>query len=159
MTKSMALISGSKINSVSSWASQVVGKFGGYESVVLDQKKCSCKYFDNMQIPCGHALLAADNLKVPYATLVGQWYKTDAWRETYAGIISPIGDPRDEDIPEEVRNKVLMPPVTKRQAGRRKTKRYLSTGEIPDLGFRSFGSRCGRCRGTGHNRTNCTRPI
>ncbi|KAL0710612.1 hypothetical protein Bca4012_017590 [Brassica carinata] len=131
MTKSMALISGSKINSVSSWASQVVGKFGGYESVVLDQKKCSCKYFDNMQIPCGHALLAADNLKVPYATLVGQWYKTDAWRETYAGIISPIGDPRDEDIPEEVRNKVLMPPVTKRQAGRRKTKRYLSTGEIP----------------------------
>ena len=131
MTKSMALMSGSKINSVSSWSSQVVGKYGGYDSVILDQKKCSCKYFDHMKIPCGHAMLAADNLGVPYDTLVGHWYKTEAWRETYADVISPIGDPRDEDIPEEVMNKVLMPPVTKRPAGRRKTKRFLSTGEIP----------------------------
>ncbi|KAL0718767.1 hypothetical protein Bca4012_068090 [Brassica carinata] len=159
MTKSMALISGSKINSVSSWASQVVGKFGGYESVVLDQKKCSCKYFDNMQIPCGHALLAADNLKVPYATLVGPWYKTETWRETYVGVISPIGDPRDEDIPEVVRKQVLMPPVTKRPPGRRKTKRYPSTGEIPVPKKKAVENKCGRCRGTGHNRTNCTRPI
>ncbi|CAN7038081.1 unnamed protein product, partial [Brassica rapa subsp. trilocularis] len=84
VTKSMALMSGSKINSVSSWSSQVVGKYGGYDSVILDQKKCSCKYFDHMKIPCGHAMLAADNLGVPYDTLVGHWYKTEAWRETYA---------------------------------------------------------------------------
>ncbi|XP_013743354.1 uncharacterized protein LOC106446199 isoform X2 [Brassica napus] len=159
MTKSMALMSGSKINSVSSWSSQVVGKYGGYDSVILDQKKCSCKYFDHMKIPCGHAMLAADNLGVPYDTLVGHWYKTEAWRETYADVISPIGDPRDEDIPEEVMNKVLMPPVTKRPAGRRKTKRFLSTGEIPGPNKKAVPNKCGRCRGTGHNRTNCTVPL
>ncbi|XP_013699741.1 uncharacterized protein LOC106403460 [Brassica napus] len=159
MIKSMALASGSKINSVSSGSSQIVGKFGGYDSVVLNQKKCSCKYLDNMKIPCGHAMLAANNLAVPYNTLVGHWYKTAAWRETYAGVISPIGDPRDEDIPEVVRKKVLMPPVTKRPAGRRKTKRFLSTGEIPGPNMKSVPNRCGRCRGIWHNRTNCTRPI
>ncbi|XP_013589165.1 PREDICTED: uncharacterized protein LOC106297478 [Brassica oleracea var. oleracea] len=70
MIKSMALVSGSKINSVSSGSSQIVGKFGGYDSVVLNQKKCSCKYLDNMKIPCGHAMLAANNLAVRYNTLV-----------------------------------------------------------------------------------------
>ncbi|KAF2607899.1 hypothetical protein F2Q68_00044161 [Brassica cretica] len=65
----------------------------------------------------------------------------------YAGVISPIGDPRDEDIPEVVRKKVLMPPVTKRPAGRRKTKRFLSTGEIPGPNMKSVPNRCGRCRG------------
>ena len=59
MTKTMALVKGSKVNSISSWSCQVVGKFGGSESVQLEQKKCTCKYFDNMKIPCGHAMIAA----------------------------------------------------------------------------------------------------
>lgn len=36
MIKSMVLMSGSKINLVFSWSSQVVGKYGGYDSVILD---------------------------------------------------------------------------------------------------------------------------
>ncbi|KAF3556618.1 hypothetical protein F2Q69_00011720 [Brassica cretica] len=79
--------------------------------------------------------------------------------ETYARVISPIGDPRDEDVAEEVRNKVLMPPVTKRPAGRRKTKHFLSIGEIPGPNKKAIPNRCGRCRETGHNRTNCTVPL
>ncbi|CAN7121675.1 unnamed protein product [Brassica rapa subsp. narinosa] len=37
-----------------------------------------------------------------------------------------------------------MPPVTKRPAGRRKTKRFLSTGEIPVSCFFSHVDMCGR---------------
>ncbi|KAH0894304.1 LOW QUALITY PROTEIN: hypothetical protein HID58_056733, partial [Brassica napus] len=44
---------------------------------------------------------------------------------------APIGDLRDEDIPEDVKNKMLMPPLTKRPPGRRRTKRFPSTGEMP----------------------------
>lgn len=131
MTKTMALVKGSKVNSISSWSCQVVGKFGGSESVQLEQKKCTCKYFDNMKIPCGHAMIAADNIGLAYETMVGHWYKTVAWRETYAGVIRPIGDPRDESIPEDVRDAMLMPPLTKRPPGRRRTKRFPSTGEMP----------------------------
>ena len=131
MTKSMALVRGSKVNSISSWSCQVVGKFGGHESVQLEQKKCTWKYFDNMKIPCGHAMIVADNIWLTYETMVGHWYKTVAWRETYADVIRPIGDLRDEDIPEDVKNKMLMPPLTKRPPGRRRTKRFPSTGEMP----------------------------
>ena len=36
------------------------------------------KYFDKIKIPCGHAMIAADSLGVPYETLVGHYYKTSA---------------------------------------------------------------------------------
>lgn len=75
--------------------------------------------------------MAANHLGVPYDTLVGHWYKTTTWRETYAGVISPHGDPRDVDIPDEIEKMVLLPPTTKRLAGRRRKNRYPSTGEFP----------------------------
>lgn len=83
-----------------------------------------------MKILCGYVMFAADNFGVFYDILVGYWYKTEVWREIYVDVISLIGDLRDEDISEEVMNKVLMLSVTKRSAGRRKIKRFLLTGEI-----------------------------
>ena len=76
-------------------------------------------------------MIAADSLGVPYETLVGHHYKTSTWRETYAGVISSEGEPRDVDIPEDVKKMVLMPPVTKRQPGRRRKNRIPSIGEYP----------------------------
>ncbi|XP_048634967.1 uncharacterized protein LOC125608592 [Brassica napus] len=130
MTKNMATVRGSKINAVSSWSSQILGKFGRSDKVMLVERKCSCKYFDNIKIPCGYAMLAADGLGVSHDTLCGHWYKTSVWRETYSGVISPQGDPRDVDIPEEVSSMILYPPNTKRQPGRRRKTRIPSTGEI-----------------------------
>lgn len=128
----MAAVRGSQINSTTEWSSEIVGQLGGKEHVMLAERKCSCKYFDVMKIPCGHAMLAADGAGVPYDTLVGHWYKTGAWKETYAGVISPEGDPRDADIPEEVRDFKLFPPMmTKRPSGRRRQSRIPSTGEFP----------------------------
>ena len=131
MTKSMATMKGSKVNSVSNWTCEIVGKFGRKERVMLAEKKCDCKYFDKLQIPYGHAMIAADSLGVTYETLVGHWYKTTTWRETYAGIINPEGDPRDVDVPEHVKEMVLMPPLTSRPAGLRRKNRIPSTGEFP----------------------------
>ncbi|KAL0678197.1 hypothetical protein Bca4012_006178 [Brassica carinata] len=162
--KHRGFVRGSKVNSISSWSCQVVGKFCGSESVQLEQKKCTCKYFDHMKIPCGHAMIAADNLGLAYETMVGHWYKTVAWRETYAGVIRPIGDPRDEDIPDDVRNAMLMPPLTKRPPGRRRTKRFPSTGEMPGPKKKTVPNKCGRCkvglrqgvrRGSGCGRGEC----
>ncbi|XP_013613934.1 PREDICTED: uncharacterized protein LOC106320114 [Brassica oleracea var. oleracea] len=130
MTKNMETVRGSKINADNSWSSRIVGKFGRSDKVMLPERKCSCKYFDNRKIPCGHAMLAADGVGVPHDTLCGHWYKTTVWRETYLGVISPQGDPRDVDIPEEVSSMILYPPNTKRQPGRRRKTRIPSTGEI-----------------------------
>ncbi|CAF1709058.1 unnamed protein product [Brassica oleracea] len=160
MTKSMATMKGSKVNSVSNWTCEIVGKFGRKERVMLAEKKCDCKYFDKLQIPYGHAMIAADSLGVTYETLVGHWYKTTTWRETYAGIINPEGDPRDVDVPEHVKEMVLMPPLTSRPAGLRRKNRIPSTGEFPvSKKTKLIPNRCGRCRGVGHNRSRCNESI
>ncbi|CAG7862794.1 unnamed protein product [Brassica rapa] len=138
MTKNMATVKGSYINSVNEWTCQILGKFGRSDKVMLAERKCSCKYFDNIKIPCGHAILAANGLGdgsgvlhgVSTETLCGHWYKTYVWRETYAGVINPDQDPRNVDIPEEVSKMVVYPPITKRQPGRRRKSRIPSTGEI-----------------------------
>ncbi|CAN6824935.1 unnamed protein product, partial [Brassica oleracea] len=98
--------------------------------VILAERKCSCKYFDNIKIPCGHAILAANGLGMSTETLCGHWYKTYVWRETYAGVINSDEDPRNVDIPEEVSQMVVYPPITKRQPGRRRKSRIPSTREI-----------------------------
>ena len=97
---------------------------------MLAERKCSCKYFDEIKIPCGHAMIAADGVGVPYNTLCGHWYKTTSWRETYEGDINPDGDPRNVEIPEEVSSMILYPPNTKRQSRRRRKTHIPSTGEI-----------------------------
>ncbi|CAN6854062.1 unnamed protein product [Brassica oleracea] len=59
----------------------------------------------------------------------------------------------------------MLPPQTRRPSGRPKDKRVASTGEIPvrkiifSLKRKLVPNKCGRCGGTGHNRTNCVLPI
>ncbi|KAF2601600.1 hypothetical protein F2Q70_00028052 [Brassica cretica] len=74
-------------------------------------------------------------------------------------VINPDEDPRNVDIPEEVSQMVVYPPITKRQAGRRLKSRIPSTGEIKVPKKKLSKNKCGRCRGIGHNRTNCVCPI
>ncbi|KAF2569959.1 hypothetical protein F2Q68_00025923 [Brassica cretica] len=81
--------------------------------------------------------------------------KNRCGRETYTCVISPHCDARDVDIPTEVNSQVLYPPNTKRQPGRRRKTRIPSTGEIRAPKKKLSKNICGRCRGEGHNRTNC----
>ncbi|CAN7048016.1 unnamed protein product, partial [Brassica rapa subsp. trilocularis] len=113
---------------------------------MLAERKCSCKYFDEIKIPCGHAMIAADGVGVPYNTLCGHWYKTTSWRETYEGDINPDGDPRNVEIPEEVSSMILYPPNTKRQSRRHRKTHIPSTGEIQVPKKKLVLNKCGRCR-------------
>ncbi|KAH0857697.1 hypothetical protein HID58_085958 [Brassica napus] len=72
--------------------------------------------------------------------------------------------PKDEDfyvdVPEHVKEMVLMPPLTSRPAGRRRKNRIPSTGEFPVFKkTKLIPNRCGRYRGVGHNRSRCNEPI
>ncbi|KAG5398615.1 hypothetical protein IGI04_020429 [Brassica rapa subsp. trilocularis] len=68
--------------------------------------------------------------------------------------------PQDVEIPEDISERILYPPITKRQAGRRRKTRIPSTGEFP-VGKKTkvVTIRCGRCKMEGHNRTRCQNPI
>ncbi|CAA7044695.1 unnamed protein product [Microthlaspi erraticum] len=151
---------GSSVNLVSNWTCQVVGQFGERNLVQLKERKCSCKKFDRLKIPCGHALLAGDSLGLLPSSLSGHVFKPDAWQETYSDIICPEGDPKDEVIPEDVGELLIMPPRNRRGLGRRKVARIPSKGEFPATKVKkAVPNRCTRCHYEGHNRTTCKKDI
>ncbi|KAH0925010.1 hypothetical protein HID58_017266 [Brassica napus] len=62
--------------------------------------------------------------------------------------------------PKTITSVILFPPLTRRPSGRPKENRIASTGEIPAPKKKKLvPNKCGRCGGTGHNRTNCVLPI
>ncbi|XP_010430915.1 PREDICTED: protein FAR1-RELATED SEQUENCE 6-like [Camelina sativa] len=84
LTKNMSIVNGSKVGTVTSWSYEIVGLFNGKHHVLLDLKKFTCKHYDRLKIPCGHAMLAANHQGIPPTTLVDEYYKTSTWAATYA---------------------------------------------------------------------------
>ncbi|XP_010456817.1 PREDICTED: uncharacterized protein LOC104738322 [Camelina sativa] len=72
MQKNVVGVKGSKVGTISSWSYEVVGLLNGRHHVLLDMKQCSCKLYDRLKIPCGHALLAL----IREASLLGLWWLT-----------------------------------------------------------------------------------
>ncbi|XP_056848847.1 uncharacterized protein LOC130498990 [Raphanus sativus] len=154
------LTKGSKIYPSRDWSFSVRGLFGHGNTVHLDTKACTCQVFQKLKIPCGHALLAADSVGLPYNQLVGEFYKTKYWIETYAGVIYPEAPVGDHSIPPEIADLTIYPPKTRRPSGRPRECRIPSTGEIPPAKkTKTVPNKCTRCGGTGHNRTRCIVPL
>lgn len=130
MLKTMFRMEGSKIGSVTDWSYEIVGQFGEKHLVNLDAKKCNCKSYDKLQIPCGHAMMAANNLGVPYATLVGHCYKTATWAATYEGVVNPPIDESEVEMPLEIKDHLILSPRTRRPTGRPRELRIPSIGEF-----------------------------
>ncbi|XP_024015956.1 uncharacterized protein LOC112089207 [Eutrema salsugineum] len=160
MLVNFANCKGSKLNNISNVSCQIVDPYGGKMFVCLADRSCTCKMFDKLKFPCGHALIAADHLGMPWDSLVADWYKTSTWIDTYAGVIYPEGDAKDVDVPDEVENFILFPPRTRRPSGRPPTVRIPSTGEVPVVRKqKAVPNKCTRCFKPGHNRTRCNNPI
>ncbi|CAA7044424.1 unnamed protein product [Microthlaspi erraticum] len=128
LTANLAACKGSRINSISSWSAQIVGPFGEKHQVMLKEKRCSCRVFDKLKIPCGHAMMAADRLGISYSSLLVNTLKPSIWVDTYEELITPPEDAVDYDMPPTVGEKNVMPPNTKRPPGRPKEIRIPSTG-------------------------------
>lgn len=185
MQTHIRLTKGSKISNITSWSYQVKGVFGHTNTVSLDNKVCTCQVFQHLKIPCGHALLAADSIGYPHSQLFGDCYKTQTWKETYAGVIYPealIGitlclqllNASPYSLPRPVAPLgVLRTNATLPQEKYRLPNSYIflfivSTQHPTELKFvisspqvpkKTKLNRCGRCGVSGHNRTNCKVPI
>ncbi|RVW41969.1 hypothetical protein CK203_091907 [Vitis vinifera] len=98
--------------------------------VNLDTSSCTCRQFDLDHIPCAHVLLLVDFTTFHVTLCAPNWV-----------------------VPNHIRDKVVLPPKTRRPTGIPKKVRIPSGGE----GKRT--SRCSRCGQYGHNRKTCKRPI
>ncbi|KAL0707507.1 hypothetical protein Bca4012_073933 [Brassica carinata] len=112
--------------------------------VDLVRRTCSCGKFDLMKIPCRHAIKAA-------------------FRSIYEESINPISVPEDAWIvPSHVQQAKVLPPETRRAAGRRKKRRYETVEDKIRSSQRTQTSKhrkCSRCGIEGHNRSTCDRAI
>ncbi|KAF3540432.1 hypothetical protein F2Q69_00023501 [Brassica cretica] len=86
---------------------------------------------------------------------LADYHVKKTWAETIKGIILPVPDPKDVDVPPEVLKVELYPPTTKRSKGRPGVKRKLSAGEFPEGPKKKKANKCFRCYMEGHKKTTC----
>ncbi|XP_010424726.1 PREDICTED: uncharacterized protein LOC104709876 [Camelina sativa] len=144
---------------ISQFILQIKGK--GVDFIVdLEKRTCSCGKFDTGKLPCRHAIKACFSIGkslYPYADDV---FTTAAWRSLYEETINPIGVPEDEwCVPETVGDVKIVPPETRRGAGRRRKRRYESVEDKIRLSQGAKRRKCGRCGKEGHNRSTCENTI
>ncbi|KAF2587410.1 hypothetical protein F2Q70_00036645 [Brassica cretica] len=94
-------------------------------SVDLFRHTCSFGKFDLMKIPCRHAIKAGFSVGIRPHTLTDDMYTTASWRSAYEESINPISVPKDAwKVPSHVEKSKILPPESRRAAGRRKKHRY-----------------------------------
>ncbi|XP_026396679.1 uncharacterized protein LOC113291348 [Papaver somniferum] len=125
---------------------------GDYEeqhTVYLDRRSCTCKVFDYQHLPCPHVLAVCETYKIKEEGLCGEYYKTSVWRSMYEPKIYGVLSPETWDVPAEVAERVVLPPKTTPEVGRRSIKRKRSAIKKPRK-----KRACSRCHQTGHYANN-----
>lgn len=86
---------------------------GAFHRVDLAGKRCSCKEYDLLGIPCTHAVAAAVNSGLKVDTLVLTEYSNTYWLFSYTGSVNPVKVPDVGDVSAAGGMK-LLPPTTRR---------------------------------------------
>ncbi|CAL8167841.1 unnamed protein product [Prunus armeniaca] len=128
--------------------------FADYSVMVdLEQRTCSCRLWQIDGFPCTHAVAAILAKKDSIYDYVECYYRTDFFRKAYESPIFPIPDIGKGLGSNSFAAGVVLPPITKRPAGRPPTKRIKAFGEF------KRPLKCSRCSVTGHNRKTCKAVI
>jgi hypothetical protein len=118
--------------------------------VNLETRSCSCREFDLNRYPCVHAVAACRLRNISCYSLCSEYYSKFSWLAAYSHTIYPLDDARFWDPPQDIRERVVLPPNVRRAPGRPRTKR------IPSRGENQPKRRCATCGVLGHNRRTCS---
>ncbi|KAL0730769.1 hypothetical protein Bca4012_026863 [Brassica carinata] len=116
-----------------------------------------CMEYDEIGIPCIHALAAATRIGFPSDALVAPAYYVTTWRARFTGKIYPVPSVGGLEIGAGTSHDQLPPPVRHPPSRPRKV-RILSRGEYKKAGNSSSRKRK-RCGQSGHNKASCCNPI
>ncbi|KAI5328989.1 hypothetical protein L3X38_028386 [Prunus dulcis] len=124
--------------------------FADYSVMVdLEQRTYSCRLWQIDGFPCTHAVAAILAKRDSVYDYVECYYKTDFFRKAYESPIFPIPDIGKGLGSNGSAAGVVLPPITKRPAGRPPTKRIKVFGEF------KRPLKCSRCSVAGNNRKTC----
>ncbi|KAK2651651.1 hypothetical protein Ddye_011507 [Dipteronia dyeriana] len=92
------------------------GKHDGF--VDVENRTCICSNWDLDQLPCDHAIAVARFTKTNFNSLCHEYYNTSWIQTAYAPAINPVPHPSFWEVPNEVSSVIVLPPNSKRQAGK-----------------------------------------
>ncbi|XP_060959148.1 uncharacterized protein LOC115700082 [Cannabis sativa] len=97
--------------------------------VNLEQKTCTCNRFQIDEMPCAHALAVMKEMYLDPQNYCSDYYSTKNWLETYEATVYPVGKQSNWDIPQEIKDIEILPPLERVKAGRPKKKRTRPSWE------------------------------
>ncbi|KAK2652063.1 hypothetical protein Ddye_011919 [Dipteronia dyeriana] len=121
-------------------------------TVDLDRKTCTCNKFQMDMFPCSQTLAAARDRNLDFTTLCADYYKRQTLIDAYSIPIMHVGHLSSWVVPADIADRVVLNPLSKRQAGRLRGGRHVSSSE------RTTTQSCRRCGQSGHNSRRCSNP-
>ena len=112
----------------------------------MERRSCTCNRFQYHEMPCTHAVAVIRKRNISCYDYCSQLYAKTTWVKTYSRSIMSLDDKANWDVPPEIKNICVLPPHTRRPAGRPKLGRYKNVSEI------KCQIKCSRCEEKGHNR-------
>ena len=138
--------------------------------VDLAQHSCTCSIWQSSGSPCGHAISVILHRKEDPQTYVKSFFTIAAHKKIYEhpifppdlsnvngdAIHSPPSLDSDEELPAASASEddSVLPPATRRPAGRPKKRRIRGSNEVEKRVFT-----CSRCGGPRHSRRTCREGI
>ncbi|XP_057811392.1 uncharacterized protein LOC131025609 [Salvia miltiorrhiza] len=138
---------------------------GRHYMVDLQKQSCECNEFNLDQMPCSHAIAAITEANESVEDYVHSYYWNSSLVDTYSRVVNHLPPIENWNIPFQIASQLVLPNLSRRQAGRPKETRVQSAGERPtqntSTAEASTSSKkrapktCGLCGGSGHTRRSC----
>ncbi|KAL5548452.1 hypothetical protein UlMin_003683 [Ulmus minor] len=125
--------------------------FDGDKNGVVDlqARTCSFRQFQLDQFPCAHAMIAIRHMRGDVYDFCSDYYLSEHWKATYAGMVYSLPHQADWVVPIEIRENKLLPPDVRSVTGR------VRKQWIPSVGETVQRHKCSHCRQPGHHRKTC----
>ncbi|XP_057790777.1 uncharacterized protein LOC131007882 [Salvia miltiorrhiza] len=99
--------------------------------VDLQAKSYECNEFELDGMSCSHAIAAITEANEPVEDYVEAYYKRSSLVQTYSGSVNHLPPLEHWEIPFEIATDIVLPNLSRRQAGRPRESRIPSAGERP----------------------------
>ncbi|XP_009776402.1 uncharacterized protein [Nicotiana sylvestris] len=119
--------------------------------VCMQKRECPCKRFQVDEIPCPHAMAVLDYTHIEASKYCSAYYTKEYFKKTYEVSVNPLPDETTWDLPTEVLDNVVLPPIVKGKPGRPTKSRRKGLYEYLYTETVIYGL-CGKQR---HNRRTC----